>query len=199
MTRRFDRKGYQREMGRCTGTRKYGNGKIGRCDHPSHGCFPGDAKVLTPAGYVRMDSFVPGSLVTTYGPGNVLTVSRVKKLVSYAKTVISEVSFSDSSQILRVTSHHSLCTENGEWLQVRNLRPGMYLRTVDGGREIADIVARAECEPVYNLYPFGNKTFIVNGFIAHSFTHFRATRTFLHSVMEAVTAGKSASSEMRPA
>jgi hypothetical protein len=181
--KRFDERGYQRRSGKCTGTRKYSDGHVGSCDHPSHGCFTGDMRVLTPMGYVRIDELKQGSAVMVYDEGiRDARVSQVKKLILHSEVPTVHVRFVGTSHTLKVTRDHTLYGERG-WLKVSDLVPGSFVRTQQGTREVLSI-GQGRAELVYNLYPYGEKTFIVEGLVAHSFTRFRKLRELAHGLLE---------------
>ncbi len=186
MARRYDRKGYQRSMGKCTGTRKYSNGRVGKCNHPSHACFSGDSLVLTPTGYVRIDSLLPGSRIVTQDVSDGSSrVSKVKRLICN-RAVVLEVTFRDSDRRLKVSASHSLRTADNHWITADKLRVGTRVAGVNGPQEIMSVHRGVELHPVYNLIPYGHKTFVVQNLIVHSFTYFRRVREQWHRATESL-------------
>ena len=183
--KRFDERGYQRRSGRCTGTRKYSDGHIGSCDHPSHGCFTGDMRVLTPIGLVRIDELKRGAAVMVYNEENAeIRVSHVKKLICHSEVPTVHVCFRGTCHTLKVTPDHTLLTDAG-WLKVSELMPGAFVKARYGRLEVSS-VSQGLVESVYNLYPYGEKTFMVENMVVHSFTRFRRLREWMHKLLEFV-------------
>ena len=184
--RDFDRKGYERHMGKCTGTRKYSNGKIGPCDHPSHGCFPADVLVGTPTGWRAMGDISAGDLVIAYSERLKRLVFRpVKRKIAYGMRNFSSIDFVDSNiRSLKVTATHSLLSESGVWVTVSNLRTGDRLKGLHEGPIEIEKITALEADEVFNLIVDDEFNFVVGaGVAAHSFTYARKLRVAVHRLI----------------
>jgi len=191
MTKRFDRKGYQRDMGKCTGTRKYSNGRVGKCDHPSHGCFPAETLVHTPKGLRRISDICPGDLVFAYSDRTGrITVRSVLRNKSFGLRPVLDLHFQEDATTLQVTGSHTLLIEGKGWVIARQIEVGDKLVNVQepGKRVQVAEIAALNVSPVHNLIVDGDFTFIVaEGFAAHSFTYARRTRVALSTLIRLVS------------
>lgn len=153
-----------------------------------HGCFPGDAKIVTPNGLVQLDSLRAGDLVTSWQESTRTWVSRsVKKIISYGLAAITHLDLSDGS-IVRVTDHHTIHTLKG-WRRVGSLREGDCITSGCGelsGVRVLRIRRTGERVPVYNLHCEGEFNFVADGVVAHSFTTLRATRVALNRIADRI-------------
>lgn len=150
-------------------------------------CFPGDSKIMTPKGPVRLDSLKSGDVVTSWQKSSGIWVSRaVKKVVPYGLAPITRLDLSDGSTV-RVTDHHTIHTSKG-WKKVRLLKQGDRISSVSGEVRVLRIYRKADLAPVYNLHCEGEYNFVADGVIAHSFTTLRATRVVLNKIADRIYA-----------
>lgn len=180
MKKRFDRSGYQRNMGRCTGTKKYSNGRIGNCDHPSHGCFSSDTLVATPKGPLQISDIAVGQEVTSAtGVFFKCRSSVVRRVTTFGNRRLYVLAL--GSAVLRATGTHTVLTRRG-WMRVDCLMLGDYLTGVGAPNDLAvdSISVTLSREPVFNLIVENDYNFILGiGCVAHSFTFARAPRVAL--------------------
>jgi hypothetical protein len=189
MATRFDRKGYQRSMGKCTGTRKYPNGRVGRCDHPSHGCFPGEVRVLTPDGDLPIGCLKDGDTILAFDENQAeLVPSRIKRTRRYEAGAVIAIHFGGQISPLRTTGTHTLLVCDRGWVKANEIKVGdRLLMLSQSSHESPPVTGISTCcvEPVFNIIVERNFTFVVDaGFAAHSFTLARSLRVTLHRAWE---------------
>lgn len=155
----------------CTGCSK--------CER-SNACFPYFARVLTPFGEKPIGELQYGQLVFSYAKG-VLIPRRITRKRERGIASVAKIYF-ESGNTLHCTTHHSFLTQKG-WQRLDNLRSGDCIVQASGTQSrIHSIVLSNSREPVFNIYTAREHNFIVDGCVAHNFTHFRTTRKFLHNV-----------------
>jgi hypothetical protein len=150
-------------------------------------CFPGNASVLTPSGYRRIDSMAVGEAVISWETkGSRITVRHVSKVIVHPSARIWSVGFGHARASIRVTGFHKLLTKGG-WIRVDKLKVGDWLIVYDERtRSVAKVVQVEKTvaqESVYNLMTTGEHNFIVEGTIAHNFTVLRYVRTLVHQLL----------------
>lgn len=184
MARRFDRKGYQRDMGRCTGTRKYRNGSVGKCNHPSHGCFASETLIRTPSGEKKIADIVAGDTVLGFDAASgKANPRRVIKKITRPPMPLLLLSFRGNLDPIRVTASHSLLTRTGGWRRAGALQSGdLLIVPGENDAEVTD-VADAGIHAVFNLIVENDCTFLAGpGVAAHSYTVLRTWRTRLEKM-----------------
>lgn len=146
---------------------------------PPNGCFPVNARVLTPNGYRSIAQVLPGDSILSYDQRRKKITQRVvRKNHKYRPCPIWNVAFTSGWPTLRVTGHHTMLTSRG-WCRVDRLSSGDCLRGINGEEfEIRKVIATPETEPVYNLITYGEHNFIVDDFVAHNFTDLRRLKTY---------------------
>ncbi|MEM9668641.1 MAG: Hint domain-containing protein [Pseudomonadota bacterium] len=145
-------------------------------------CFPGDALVLTQTGWVPIKDIREKQLVLSILADGSARSSRVLKKKAYGKRAITDVVDQKGAHLFRATGSHAVLTQKG-WKKVGQLNAGDILFSNDGGEGfrrsiVGDTSHSNEIEEVFNLVVENNFTFVVKGCVAHSFTHFRALRSF---------------------
>src|ERR1700730_12934642 len=84
-------------------------------------CFPGDAKVQTQNGIVRIDTIKPGDTVMSWNiRAGELRSRQVRKVIAHADRFVWEIKFADSQYPIHVTGSHTLLTNHG-WKKVAKL------------------------------------------------------------------------------
>ena len=158
-------------------------------------CFPGDAKILTPTGLVRLDTLKAGDLVVSWQEAMQRWVDRpIKKVKAHGPKPIVCVHFADGRS-LRVTRNHTIRTVEA-WKRIDKLQVGDIVAPVSEDHSevrVVGVCLTSEVVPVYNLYCEGEYSFVADGVIAHSFTVLRETRTMLHRLADAMRAYRRAS------
>jgi len=148
------------------------------------GCFPGDAKVLTPMGYQRIDSLMVGDMVESWQMvASKLVSCRITRIVTRPRKRIWTVEFQSQEAPIRSTAYHTVLTQRG-WARINQLQANDRLVSCNLGKadvlEVSRIFKSTKTEPVYNLVTTGEHNFVVEGLVAHNFTFLRRTRTLLH-------------------
>jgi hypothetical protein len=143
-------------------------------------CFPGSSLVMTPDGNRRLDSIRAGDYVLTVMRDGCIATAAVSRSRSHAPHPVLKVVSTAPSLSFAVTGQHPVQTARG-WIRAKCLRPGDVLTYVSETRLLCyHTVERVEpsdmWEPVYNLYIDGEHTYVVQGCVAHCFTHFRVVR-----------------------
>lgn len=145
-------------------------------------CFPASALVHTPRGLVAMSEIRVGDTVFSRVPRGGRAARRVTRVLTHEPALVWKARF-ESGQALRVTPGHTfLALKHGWycWRQLRAFCPGDAFVTADGPTDIVRSLAADGVEPVFNLHTEGEHNFVVDGFVAHNFTHLRAARERLH-------------------
>jgi hypothetical protein len=146
-------------------------------------CFPGDALVLTPSGYRRIDQLVTGTRIIGVDSSGTATEAVVKRHVPHRPHPILQVRSTIPGLSFFATKRHPVLTERG-WVRISQLRPGDLVHHLSNNGRIVthaveSVVKTERIEPVYNIVVDGEHTFAVQGCIAHSFVHFRLLRCLL--------------------
>ncbi len=153
-------------------------------------CFPGDALVLTPRGYIRIDEVRKGDSVLSPDEEGILRPTHVNRIVSHRSHAVLKVVSQTQGLSFGATKRHPVETARG-WVRIRDLKPGDSLTHIENnGSRVMHKVQRVEetrrVEPVYNIIVGGNHTYIVRGCVAHSFVYFRALRMLLSRIRRVV-------------
>jgi hypothetical protein len=161
-------------------TAQYLENKINAGERP---CFPGDAKVLTPRGFREIASFEVGDEVLSWdASASELRVARTTKMISHPFAKLSIITFANERPPLRATRAHSLLTQRG-WRKVGKLSTDYYLTEVYPRLRmcpIASVLQSEDIEVVYNLITTVQHNVIIEGFVAHNFSHLRQLRMLVH-------------------
>jgi hypothetical protein len=148
-------------------------------------CFPGDARVLTPAGYRRLDSVRKGDAVISWNSSGRLVAATVLRSVRHHAHALLRVESESPELSFWATKRHPVASSRG-WTRVRDLRPGDVLQHIGAdGRpsqhRVQAVVPSDRVEAVFNIIVDGNHTFIVHGCVAHSFVYLRGLRCAIHA------------------
>ncbi|MBI1830116.1 MAG: hypothetical protein HYR84_01540 [Planctomycetes bacterium] len=149
---------------------------------PSWACFPAGTLIRTPSGAIDIAAAKAGDLVLAFDPvKHILRPQRILRVDRTRHAGIWEIDFDDGTK-LRTTGHHSFLV-GGKWQQADAVIKGDVLATVDAAgsvrpRRVLRCGPTATVEEVFNLVVEGDFTFVADGVVAHSFTHFRALRMF---------------------
>lgn len=152
-------------------------------DSRSSSCFPHTALIDTPQGKVKIGDLTVGQMVWSFQGGNRVKSVITKKLV-HDNAKISAIEFGNNETQVRCTVNHSFLTNRG-YLALSKIVVGDSIVHVDAGgvkslQRVTGITDTKTWEPVFNLYTQGEHNFIVDGYVAHNFTRFRAIRTIFH-------------------
>jgi len=151
------------------------------------GCFPAEARVWTPEGTVPICELGPGDSVLSYHPD---THSLTRQIVTARKQrgfrVLQAIALANGCTV-HTTASHSFLTVDG-WRTARSLEVGDPILQVDrtGQTQRVTIQQIQRCvalTEVYNLHTTGAHSFIVEGLVAHNFTHLRGLRAGLHALV----------------
>ncbi len=146
------------------------------------GCFPYSALVETPYGRVPIGDLSEGEMVLSYNKGILVPRLITRKLV-HVEGALVQINFDAEGNSLLCTVRHSFLTNRG-WLEVKKIKPGDKIVRVNASSLkqscFKSIVSTGKVEPVFNLYTQAEHNFIVDGCVAHNFTHFRPARVVLH-------------------
>ncbi len=146
----------------------------------SDGCFPAGTLIATPSGGIDIASMKVGDLVLAFDPRrSVLRSRRILDVRKHEKNTIWEMVFTDGNR-LRTTASHSFCV-SGTWKQARHIVASDCLNSIHASgrittRQVASSFSTTEVEEVFNLIVDGDFSFVADGVMAHSFTHFRLLR-----------------------
>jgi len=143
------------------------------------GCFPLNARVLTPTGFVPIGQLAKGDLVMSRTKGGTLGARRITRVLDKEPAALVVAKFESGKCSPPSTLSHSFKTLRG-WLSMEKLKKGDVLIRLDGEDIVTEIVPFGNPEPVRNLYTEGEHNFIVAGYVVHNFTHFRQLRVALH-------------------
>jgi len=174
------------------------------------GCFPAGTLITTAQGNSDIATVREGDFVTALDPDRQVVESRrVSRVLKHNGCRIWCIRFADG-QLVRTTAIHSFLV-GANWVQARHLRCGDLVSAVSSSGEVvlhrvSQSIRTNEVEDVYNLIVEDNFTFLAEGLVAHSFTHFRSlrslywkTRTALVSYWHALSGGFDSQSEKRGA
>lgn len=152
--------------------------------HDSGACFAGSTEVWTPFGSRCIDSFKVGDIVLAWSEERQAIVEQpIRKVNAHAPTRIVQLRFRDGTQ-LRATVNHKLMTQDG-WKRIDKMVPSEQLWKATGiSTRLDAVIALPEKEPVFNLLTRYEHSYVVNGFIAHSFSFMRSLRHFVHRKIE---------------
>jgi hypothetical protein len=93
------------------------------------------------------------------------------------------VEFGQGAVSFCTTLSHSFLTDKG-WKTLGRIKPGEAIvqASLSGNTQqvVRQVVLTGEVEPVFNLYTEVEHNFVVDGYIAHNFTHLRMLRVALH-------------------
>lgn len=164
------------------------------------GCFPAGTLITTAQGDLDIAAIRKGDFVTALGfHRQAVRVRRVARVIKHYRCQIWCIQFADG-QLVRTTATHSFLVGTN-WVQARHLREGHLVSTVSPSgeivlRQVSQSINTDQAEDVYNLIVEDDFTFLAEGFVAHSFTHFRSSRTFYWKVRLALASCWHALSEM---
>lgn len=145
------------------------------------GCFPAGTLITTAQGDLDIAAVREGDFVTALDSHRRVAKSRrVLRVLKHNHCRIWCIRFADG-QVMRTTAIHCFLVGTS-WVQARYLREGHLVSTVSSSGEVAfrrvlQSISTDEVEDVYNLVVEDNFTFLAEGAVAHSFTHFRSFRT----------------------
>ena len=153
-----------------------------KCEHLS--CFPYFALVETPHGRIPIGDLSEGEMILSYSNGILVPRLITRKLVHGEATLV-QINFEAEGNSLLCTASHSFLTDRG-WLAIKEVNPGDKIVRVNVSSPeqslVKSIVHTGKREPVFNLYSQAEHNFIVDGCVAHNFTHFRFARVVLHNL-----------------
>jgi hypothetical protein len=144
------------------------------------GCFPKGTLISTPLGGRDISTLQAGDRITVIdATARTQKSEKILKAYCHYNVALWLIKFSDGSSI-RTTGIHSFLV-NGAWQRAKQIRPGDTLAFFSAsGNKTAKYVewsrALSQREDVYNLIVEREFHFLANGFLAHSFSYFRATR-----------------------
>jgi hypothetical protein len=159
----------------------------GHNDDPG-ACFPGDTRILTPTGPMRIDALNAGDKILSWSETRrQLVTCTIKKVKIYGARTIVGVDLSDGGRV-RATSSHTIRTQDC-WKRIDRLVQGDCIVRASGISDTARVLRvspTGEKLPVFNLITAGEHNFIAEGVVAHNFTVLRRTRTVLHRMADAI-------------
>lgn len=147
-------------------------------------CFTGDQFVATPHGERMISRIQPGDQVYSWDvKKNRQVIEVVSKVLRHPPGHYCWIHFNLGRRI-KTTAIHRFLTLRG-WVRACDLVPDedvVYHRHGHGWHfmKVRAVQLGAGLEPLYNLYTTGQHNFLVNGFVAHNFSHFRWLRTLWH-------------------
>jgi hypothetical protein len=148
---------------------------------PPIGCFPLNARVLTPTGFVPIGQLTKGDLVMSCTKDGTLGARRITRVLDKEPVALVVAKFESGKYSPPSTLSHSFKTLRG-WLSMEKLKKGDVLIRLDGEDVVNEVAPFGQPEPVRNLYTENEHNFIVDGYVVHNFTHFRQLRVFFHKV-----------------
>ncbi len=131
-------------------------------------CFPPDARVLTPFGWRRIESLMPGDEVMSWSQGALVT-RVIEKKKAHGFCPILEVEFVGCEGPLRATPNHKVLSTENRWVRVDALSAGSSVLGMNGPMVVASVRRASDLEQVYNLITSVDRNFIVEGVVAHSY------------------------------
>ena len=142
------------------------------------GCFPRGTLISTLLGPTDISLLRVGQEVNGFNPGTGNMEARtILKVSHHGSTSLWRIVL-DDRKVIRTTSVHSFRTPLN-WKCADRIKPGEQILIVDaqGHSQRKTVVASGkanESEKVYNLIVDMDFTFIADGAVVHSFSHFRA-------------------------
>jgi hypothetical protein len=125
-------------------------------------CFFGNARVLTPSGYRRMDSMAVGDMVLTPA-GTSVAIERVKRYVCEASSntnpYVIPVGFLGAERRVLISPDHKVCLPDGRRMEAKRL--GLAQEVREG------------MLTYYNLELAGEADMVVSGVPVESLAHIR--------------------------
>jgi hypothetical protein len=141
-------------------------------------CFSEDMRVLTSNGYVPIKDVKKGMEIVSYDENRKTFYNRAVNTIQTArKRQLWKLVLTDSTK-LKVTGNHRLLTENG-WNKVSQIKTGDLVLSIDGLVAVKKVEKTDIVGTVFNLHTRMEKNYIVEGIIAHNFTHLFKLRTLL--------------------
>lgn len=156
-------------------------------NHQSSGCFPAGTKIQTPFGTKSIETLSEGDRVIGVSLRNESKrPCKVLKIKSHRPTRIWEITLSNKETI-RTTAAHSFHS-GGKWKLAKALKKGdsILYWSEQGDFKQLQISESGLVEanlPVFNLIVENEFTFVADGAIAHSFSHFRVLRSLFVKVV----------------
>ncbi len=149
-------------------------------------CFPGDTKILTPAGERRIDGISAADTILSWNKNlNRLVTGSVKTVKVHGASQIVCVDLANGT-FLRATKNHTVRATT-RWKRIDCLVKGDRVVFANGTSELVERVWHTgEKVAVYNLITNGERSFVANGIVVHNFTTLPRTRTALHKALQAV-------------
>ena len=169
----------------------------------SKDCLPAGTKVLTPNGWVNIESIAKGDKVLSLGNRGDIREAIVLNLNKFSSSPITIIRTESGIEPIRATKSHSFKTERG-WLRVDEIRIGDKIWNVDNNsqikyRSVADIEHDTSIEPVFNILVEKDYTFVTQGGIAHSFSYFRALRILVNELVRIIKPKSNKAPSTQPA
>jgi len=141
-------------------------------------CFEENMKVLTMNGYIPIKNIKKGMEIVSF---NEKISGFYNRTVSAVKTAerreLWQLLLSNSTK-LKVTGNHRLLTSKG-WIKVSEINIGDLIQTTTGFVNVLKNQRTEKLGKVYNLHTRMEKNYVVEGVVAHNFTHFFKLRSFL--------------------
>ncbi|MEA2837627.1 MAG: hypothetical protein QOD89_2177 [Bradyrhizobium sp.] len=164
----------------------------GHNDNPG-ACFPGDTKILTPTGPIRIDALNAGDKILSWSEASrQLVTCAIKKVKIHGAKTIVRIDLSDGGSV-RATSSHTIRTQDS-WKRIDHLVQGdCIVRASGDNARVLRISLTGDKLPVFNLTTQGEHNFIAEGIVAHNFTVLRRTRSALHRMADALGFSRAAS------
>lgn len=150
-------------------------------------CFPATTAIWTPTGTKRIDHLERGDIVLSWNQKkHRFSKQRVMAVKKHDPQPTWWIHTKDGGTVA-TTANHRFLTMWG-WARADEIKPGDHIvRTERHGLSFMTRVVQSwgstNSEPMYNLHTTGEHNFLVNGFVAHNFSHFRWLRTWLHRVL----------------
>lgn len=149
---------------------------------PETTCFPATAMVATPRGDVSIAQLDRGDDVWGWDRRAGLCRCRVTARLVHEAARLWRIGLDGGGEIM-TTRGHSFLSARG-WLRTERLAAGDAILTAGDAPRVVVQVAPAEIVTrVYNLHTSGPHTFLVDGVVAHNFTHLRSLRTLVHRLL----------------
>ena len=141
-------------------------------------CFEENMKVLTMNGYIPIKNIKKGMEIVSFNEKINDFCNRTVSAVKTAKRrELWQLLLSNSTK-LKVTGNHRLLTSKG-WVKVSEINIGDLIQTTNGFVNVLKNQKTEKLGKVYNLHTRIEKNYIVEGVVAHNFTHFFKLRSFL--------------------
>ena len=148
----------------------------------SQSCFPAWTLVLTPTGWKKIADICEGELVISLSKGDEIVASPVLKVKQHEPVLLTKIHFANSKPIY-TTFIHSFKTERG-FIRANCLKLSDQLLNVDRkgvlqSSQVLQVQKTYDKAPVYNLIVQGNYSYVVEGYVASSYSYFREFRIFV--------------------